>query len=241
MVIFLICIFLFPRHITGYGQKMRSDTIRNQIIDYIITATEASSLDSVHISKLVKELNINRNTFYYHFDSKLDVALYVFRVDLAKTLTERVPQDYLIEAELPLRPRPKSLPYYMHREIGARLLDNSDFLKALVYCVTARPLFYRKLFTVNEPEMKTRIFELFRPAVEDDVRFVLSGRYMPRETFDFLVSQQLENLYQLPCYHLANPSSSECLLDDAMNPFWNYPYEMLMTELQEHPIKKPRG
>ena len=63
---------------------------------------------------------------------------------------------------------------------------------------------------------------------------------MPRETFDFIVSQQLENLYQIPCYHLANPSASETLLDDALNPFWNQANETLMTELQKYPIRKPR-
>lgn len=219
---------------------MSAGIAREQIIDYVIKTTEASSLNNVHVSKLVKELKINRNTFYYHFDSKFDVAIYVFRTDLAKALVERVPRDYLIETELPLKPKPKSLPYYMHREIGARLLDHSEFFKSLVHCVTRRPQFYRKLFTMNEPEIKTRMFELFRPAIEDDVRFVLSGRYMPRETFDFPVSQQLECLYQLPCYHLANPSSSQSLLDDSLNPFWNYPHETLMTELQNHPIKKPR-
>lgn len=219
---------------------MSAVTVREQIIDYVIETTESSSLGNVHVSKLVKELEINRNTFYYHFDSKLDVAIYVFRTDLAKVLTARIPQDYLIETELPLKPRPKSLPYYMHREIGARLLDHSEFFKSLVHCVTSRPQFYRKLFTMNEPEIKTRVFELFRPAIENDVRFVLGGRYMPRETFDFLVSQQLESLYQLPCYHLANPSSSQNLLDDSLNPFWNYSHETLMTELQNHPIKKPR-
>lgn len=219
---------------------MSAVTVREQIIDYVIETTESSSLGNVHVSKLIKELEINRNTFYYHFDSKLDVAIYVFRTDLAKVLTARVPQDYLIETELPLKPRPKSLPYYMHREIGARLLDHSEFFKSLVHCVTSRPQFYRKLFTMNEPEIKTRVFELFRPAIENDVRFVLGGRYMPRETFDFLVSQQLESLYQLPCYHLANPSSSQNLLDDSLNPFWNYSHETLMTELQNHPIKKPR-
>lgn len=65
---------------------MDSGTIREQIINYVIIGTEASSLSGIHISKLVKELGINRNTFYYHFDSKLDVAMYVFRVDLAREL-----------------------------------------------------------------------------------------------------------------------------------------------------------
>lgn len=85
---------------------MSAVTVREQIIDYVIETTESSSLGNVHVSKLVKELEINRNTFYYHFDSKLDVAIYVFRTDLAKVLTARIPQDYLIETELPLKPGP---------------------------------------------------------------------------------------------------------------------------------------
>lgn len=117
---------------------MSAGIAREQIIDYVIKTTEASSLNNVHVSKLVKELKINRNTFYYHFDSKFDVAIYVFRTDLAKALVERVPRDYLIETELPLKPKPKSLPYYMHHEIGARLLDHSEFFKSLVHCVTRR-------------------------------------------------------------------------------------------------------
>lgn len=220
---------------------MDSGTIREQIINYVIIGTEASSLSGIHISKLVKELGINRNTFYYHFDSKLDVAMYVFRVDLARELEAAVPERQLLEAPVPLKTKPELLPYYMHHEIGARLLDHGEFYKSLVRCVKTRPAFYRKLFTAKEPEIKIRVFELFRPAMESDVRFVLGGRYMPRETFDFIVSQQLESLYQMPCYHLANPSASEILLDDALNPFWNQANETLMTELQKHPIRKPRN
>lgn len=220
---------------------MGTTTMREQIINYVIETTEASSLSNVHVSKLVKELNINRNTFYYHFDNKLDVAMYVFRIDLARELSERIPPNQLLETPVPIKLKAELLPYYMHHEIGARLLDHSEFYKALVYCVTSRPLFYRKLFTVNESEIKIRIFELFRSAVEDDVRFVLGGRYMPRETFDFLVSQQLESLYQIPCYHLANPSASKVLLDDSLNPFWNQPNEALVAELQKYPIRKPRN
>lgn len=40
---------------------MNSGTIREQIINYVVVGTEASSLSGIHISKLVKELGINRN------------------------------------------------------------------------------------------------------------------------------------------------------------------------------------
>lgn len=220
---------------------MSASSIREKIIDYVIETTEASSLSSVHVSKLVKELGINRNTFYYHFDGKYDVAMYVLRHDLAKMLRKNVPESYLLESPVLLKPKSEKLPYYMHREIGARLLDHGAFFKSLVYCVQERSHFYRKLFSPSEQEFKIKVFELFRPAIEEDLRFVLGGRYMPPDTFDYLIAQQLESLYQIPCYHLANPTASKNLLDDSLNPFWNYQSETLMMELQQHPIRKPRS
>lgn len=219
---------------------MKLNPAKQRIVDYVIKTTEASSLASVHISKLIKALDINRNTFYYHFDSKHDVAMYVFRTDLANQLRLRVDHDHLLEAPVSRKPRSGNLPFYMHYEIGARLLDHSDFYKALVECVMSRPDFYRKIFSPNEPEIKAAIFDLYRNAIGNDILFTLGERYMPQETFDFLLFMQLNTVYEVPLYHLSNPKASQSLLDDELNPFWNYPHEMLTFELQDHPIRRPR-
>ena len=214
--------------------------MKQKIVDAVVDITEASSMRSVHIAKIIKELGINRNTFYYHFDGKYDVAMYVFRHDLADELTANVPPDRLLEAPLSSEGISEMLPYYVHFETGARSLDLSDFFKSLVRCVMRRPSFYDKLFNNKEPEFKARMDTLYRPAVEDDFKFVLDGRYMPKETFDYLVSRYLDDISFIPSYHLANTAASAQLLDERINPFWNLPYEILPPELQKHPINRLR-
>ena len=81
---------------------------------------------------------------------------------------------------------------------------------------------------------------LYRPAVENDFKFVLDGRYMPKETFDYLVSRYLDDISFIPSYHLANSTASAQLLDERINPFWNLPYEILPPVLQKHPINRLR-
>lgn len=197
-------------------------------------------LSQVTVKAIVEDCGINRNTFYYHFEGKYDVAMYVFRHDLADELTANVPADRLLEAPLSSEGSPEMLPYYVHFETGARSLDLSDFFKSLVRCVMRRPSFYDKLFNNKEPEFKARINTLYRPAVEDDFKFVLDGRYMPKETFDYLVSRYLDDISFIPSYHLANSAASAQLLDERINPFWNLPYEILPPELQKHPINRLR-
>ena len=214
--------------------------MKQKIIDAVVETTESSSFKNVQIAKIVKALGVNHNTFYYHFGSKYDVALWVFRHDLARELRGAIPAAELVEAPLTSGSITVSLPYYMHREIGARLLDHGDFYKGLVACVMQRPLFYGKLFNDQEPEFKARIADLYRPAIQDDIRFILDGRYMPRETFEYMVSMHLDDVLRIPFYHLAHPSDSRALLDDDENPFWNLSYELLTGELQKHPINKKR-
>jgi AcrR family transcriptional regulator len=214
--------------------------MKQQIIDAVVDATISSTLRNVQITKIVKTLNINHNTFYYHFGSKYDVALWVFRHDLAQELRSNIPAQELIGSPLENEAKNAPLPYYMHREIGARLLDHGVFFKSLVRCVMQKPLFYGKLFNDKEPEFKIRIYDLYRSAIEDDIRFILDGRYMPEETFDFMVSMQLDDIYRIPAYHLAHSFDSKHLQDDTLNPFWNLSYELLTGGLQKHPINKIR-
>ena len=192
---------------------MSASYTKQRIIEYVMKTTEASSLNDVHVSKLIQTLGINRNTFYYHFDSKHDVAMYVFRVDLAKQLRTCVQPEHLLETPVSKKRKAESLPFYMHYEIGAR---------------------------PSVSEIRTGFFNLYRNAIEDDIRFTLGERYMPEETFDFLLHMHLNTIYETPLYHLANTQASDKLLDDSNNPFWNYPYETLAAEIQNHSIMRPR-
>lgn len=219
---------------------MAKNTAKQAIVDAFISNVEAGSLRSVQVAKLIKELDINRNTFYYHFPSKYDVALYIFRNDLACTLKASFPETELVYAPLDNNPGSDAIPYYVHREIGARTLDFGDFFKALVRCVLTRPAFYGKLFERREAEFRSLVCELYRPAVKKDLEFVLGGRYLPQSTFDWFCHRYTYLVYETAEYYLKHTRDAEVMLDDAVNPFWNMPYEALVYELQMHSVARPR-
>lgn len=223
------------------SEPVTSGTAKQAIVDALIASVEAGSLRSVQVAKLIKELGINRNTFYYHFPSKYDVALYVFRSDLAQILTESFPEYELVSSPLDNDPESESLPFYVHREIGARTLDFGGFFKALVRCVLARPQFYGKLFERRESEFRMLVYELYRPAVTKDLEFVLGGRYLPPSTFEYFCHHYTHLVYETAEYYLKHTQDAEAMLDDAVNPFWNMPYESLVYCLQTHTVRRPRS
>lgn len=213
---------------------------KKNIVDAFKAEVEARSLRSVQIAKLIEKLGINRNTFYYHFPSKYDVALYAFRIDLAAALERTFPEDELVCAPISSKHDAKTLPCYVHREIGARTLDMGDFFKELVKCVLAQPTFYGKLFDYAEPEFQTLVNELYRPLVTRDLEFVLGGRYLPQSTFDLFRHQYTNLVFETATYYLKHSRDAEAMLDNSVNPFWNTPYESLAHALQTHSVKRPR-
>ena len=217
-----------------------ANTAKQAIVDAFIEKVEAESLRAVQVAKLIKELGVNRNTFYYHFPSKYDVALHVFRTDLAARLYIAFPESELVYAPTSQGPEADRLPFYAHREIGARTLDFGDFFKELVRCVLSRPLFYGKLFNRKEPEFKALIDALYRPAVKSDLEFVLGGRYLPQSTFDLFECRYTNLVYETAEYYLRHTLDAEGMLSDTVNPFWNMPYESLVYSLQMHPVSRPR-
>lgn len=219
---------------------MAKSAAKQAIVEVFISAVEAKSLRAVQVSRLIEELGVNRNTFYYHFPSKYDVALHVFRTDLARFLADAFPEYELLNAPVTSELGAQELPYYVHREIGARTLDFGDFFKTLVRCVMTRPTFYGRLFDRTEPEFRALIEALYRPAVVQDLEFVLGGRYLPPSTFEFFANKYTALIYETAEYYLKHSRDAEAMLDDAVNPFWNMPYEALVYELQLHSVKRPR-
>jgi len=219
---------------------MAKGTAKETIVEAFIERVEAGSLRSVQVARLIKELGINRNTFYYHFPSKYDVALYVFRRDLADALDSAFPKAELVYAPLSDELGAESLPFYVHREIGARTLDFGDFFKTLVRCVLTRPTFYGKLFKRGEPEFRSLVCELYRPAVAKDLEFMLGGRYLPPSTLELFQHSYTQLVFETAEYYLAHTRDAEAMLDDTVNPFWNLPYEALVHGLQTHTIARPR-
>ena len=219
---------------------MGETNTKQAIVEAFIEKVSTDSLRGVHVAKLIKELGINRNTFYYHFDSKFDVAMFVFRNDLARQLRASFSEEELIDAPVDERRKLESLPYYVHCEVGARTLDLGGFYKALVRCVLERPSFYRSLFDYSQIEFRMCFEGLYRPAVIDDMKFVLGGRYLAQSVFDYFVDYYTRYLFQIAEYFLRHCASADEMLDEKVNPYWNIPYETLSQALQSHVVYRPR-
>lgn len=210
---------------------------RQLIADAFVDAVRKTSLSRVRIADLIDQLGINRNTYYYHFSSKLETALWVFRCALDEKLRAALPPEQLIAAPFSKRIT-QSLALYSHVEIGARTLDASLFTRALLECVATDTEFYRKLFTLMEPEFLAAMEQLYYPLVEADVKFILDGRYMPPETLQMVTTLSVRQILNSTEFFLQHPGIQNGLLDARMNPFGNALQESLFEIIQAHPINR---
>lgn len=196
-----------------------------------------SSLSSVRVKGIIEALDISRNTFYYYFDNKFEVAMLIFRRDLSRTLSRNIPKNELVDA--PVNGDENfCLPYYVHHEIGKRMLDSSSFMKSFAQCLLADKELYKKLFDSKEYEFLDSVVRLFKTPVSNDIDFILNGRSLPREDKEMLVSLVSRNIVLIEAYVLRHDQNAEELLDDQKNPFWNYLSESLHSAIEKHPIKK---
>ena len=210
---------------------------RQLITNAFVDVVRKTSLSRVRIADLIEQLGINRNTYYYHFSSKHETALWVFRCALHEQLSALLPASQLISQPFSKR-IPQKLALYSHVEIGARTLDASLFTKGLLQCVAADSTFYRKLFTVMEPEFVGTVERMYYPLLVDDITFILDGRYMPPETLAMLATLGARSLVGTVEFFLQNPSMQKDLLDERVNPFANALQESLFEIIQAHPINR---
>ena len=217
-------------------QKSKTQSLFN---DCFIQLVEDSSLSHTHIVDLIKTLGINRNTFYYYYSGKYDVAVCIFLRDLADLLLATVPSECLVN--LPISDSPHStqgLPYWTHIETGAHELDMSAFVKALGRTMRTKPRFYRMLFNPSEREFYQALESIWRGAISQDLHFILGGRYMPEETKRLLVSLQAQAVNSLCWYFAYHEDDVEALCDDRINPFSNIMQEAVSRAVQEHPVNR---
>lgn len=214
----------------------RTDT-KVLIAEKFIPAVEQASLGKVRVADLISALGINRNTFYYHFANKYDVAMWILRHDLARELRNSLPERRLVCCPLGDEDD-EDLPYFVHYEIGAHMLDGSLFFKSLARCVLSKPVFYRKLFNAYEVEFLKAVDRLWQPAFRTDIEFILGKRYIPEATKRFLTHSATQTMIAMTSYLLEHPADASVLLDNASNPFWNIVHETLHRAIQEHPINR---
>lgn len=208
---------------------------REVIVQSFCTRVRTAPLSKLRIADLINELGINRNTFYYYFTGKYDVALYAFRHDMDHRLRAHFPESELITSCGKNDPF-EGLAFYACTETGARNLDHTCFVQCLMQAMADDTALYRNLFTYHELEFIDQISALWKYAMLSVIEKILDGRYMAPEVRDMLATYACQTLVGTAQYSITHASQLPKLLDQRINPFQNSVLEMLRMSIQKHPL-----
>jgi AcrR family transcriptional regulator len=157
-----------------------------QIADVFVGMCEEMPLKKVSISDIIERTGKNRKTFYYHFENKEYLIIWIFRHDLAEKLKERFPEPILVR-ENDSSSSISQFPYYITQKSGVRSLDHSEFFRCFADVLESRWKFYRQaLAECGSYSLREYLFNLYREAIKDDIYLILSNRYLPTENIEFL-------------------------------------------------------
>ena len=206
------------------------------IEEAFIGLVRTTPLEKVSVSDIVAASGKNRKTFYYHFEGKSQLVRRIFREDLAAVLRERFDEGSLVyerqrEGAMP------DLPHYVFIKAGVRSLDGAPFLRALADCLQGRRDFYAKALRQEGPEgLSAYLYQLYVPALEADVRFVLSNRSLPDDNARFLAQFYAGAVIAYLVRRVCDPSVTDLLAD--AGPFANIVHSSIENEIKEQQFRR---
>lgn len=204
--------------------------------DSLINLAERLPLEKISISDIVAASKKNRKTFYYHFESKDALIRWIFRKDLAKMLAEKVDACYLVHEKCGEGTFP-DLPYYVFKKVGVRSLDGSIFVHALARCFQTRRSYYAKaLKPVGPGSLRAYLLRLYADALKNDIRFILSNRYLAEANVQFLAEFYAEALLSYLVDKVGDPSCLDLLAN--MKPFDNIIHSSLESEIKQQQLRR---
>jgi AcrR family transcriptional regulator len=143
-------------------------------------------LKKVSISDIVERTGKNRKTFYYHFENKDRLIVWIFRYDMGQVLKQHFSESVLLyqeDQDDPVAP----FPYYVTQKSGVRSLDHAEFFSCFAEVLEGRRNFYRQALLDNGPySLRNYLYNLYLNALKHDIDIILSNRYLPKENIDFL-------------------------------------------------------
>ncbi|MDO4854104.1 MAG: hypothetical protein Q4A43_01575 [Coriobacteriia bacterium] len=209
--------------------------MRRQIADEFKRMTIEKSLSKVRIAELIDKLGINRNTFYYYYGSKLDVAYWIFRWELNRALEHELPSGLLVYSDCELKDGSiERLAYWTHEETGARTLDKTKFFNALMHCLSRDIPFYRKVFTPGETEFTDWLCGLWSAAAKKDIDFILSGRPMNETVREYLARSYASQII-VQTMTCLQPEFREVLEEPEKYAYWNSTFEGIRASIERNP------
>ena len=94
------------------------------ISDAFVELCDEMPLRKVSISDIVERTGKNRKTFYYHFENKDRLIIWIFRYDMGQCLKQHFSESVLLYDDDPEDPTSR-FPYYITQKSGVRSLDHA--------------------------------------------------------------------------------------------------------------------
>ena len=165
---------------------MNSFDTKYLIAKTFIELCERSSIQKVSISDIVNETGKNRKTFYYHFDDKNSLIMWIFRYDMGMLLKDEFPESMLVYEDPNDDPK-SQFPFYITKKSGVRSLNHAAFYDSFAKVLEGRRKFYHQALLENGPQsLRNYLYDLYLPAMVNDINIILSNRYLPEENIEFL-------------------------------------------------------
>ena len=98
------------------------------ISDAFVELCDEMPLRKVSISDIVERTGKNRKTFYYHFENKDRLIIWIFRYDMGQCLKQHFSESVLLYDDDPEDPTSR-FPYYITQKSGVRSLDHAEFFQ----------------------------------------------------------------------------------------------------------------
>lgn len=185
----------------------------------------------ITVASLVRELGVDRKTFYNHFEDVDMLARYIFRSSLCRMLEEDCFKGYRkVYPDPSLHDQYPDMPFYVRIVGSNKMLDQGLYYKAFGYVLQKEREYYRRM--MQSPAYRSLfdyIINLYSPAIYDDIVWMLDGRQLPEVAIRFLAEYHTLGIFGRVSLHYTK--TNQFMLQDELEPFWNYAHTVLRHTL----------
>lgn len=186
----------------------------------------------VNVATLCRIVDINRKTFYKHFDDTSDLACYIFRRGVLDMLEKDVFKGAkLVYPDSKLHDKYASMPFYVEFDEPNRASFQEKYYKRLGEMLQRDRAYYARLFkNTCYLDFFGYLISLYTPAIHGDIEKMLDGRVMPEPALQFLAEYHTMGIFGRVLYHYGYTGGY--MLQDELEPFWSYAHSTLKRTIE---------
>ena len=205
---------------------MAKAPLKRRIADAFMLLVPQAPTRRVTVAELTRYLDIDRKTFYNHFDNIDNLMIWIYRDYLATMLGNPVFDEWEKTTSHPDKFDPYSdMPFYA-RNLQDGTLCQGEYFKRMAYHWENHRQYYSIVFSTScYVNLVDYIIDLFLPEFRKDVDLYRADREMPDIVADFLAEYHVMGVFGRLRYHFTQ--TNKFIMQDELEPFWNYAHIML--------------